>query len=580
MFVPLMGPQRYDNESLRQSYYRRIKPGFFETLKNAIGKDLIEQGPLASAYRTGEMNDALGVGPKASDYLEGLNAQVGIPPRGLPDPSRVNTTTPISETDWKQSPDYRPGLSYMEGMTREAAKILAERYDARQTRDDVLAREPGGLVRSPVLFTARFLAMAADPLNVLSAFVPVLGDVQAARLAAQLGRVGARAVQGTVEGSVGAAVVEPLVYGAAQQDQTDYTMADSLANIGMGGLFGAGLHVGGGAVADWLRARGAKAHTAAVDVALKQAAAGQEIDVTPILRIVPEDSRTTVDVNGNRVLDTADPVARARAAERAQVDNARAQIKEQRAADAAKPMSFDERRKQAEAELLRNFPAGTVKSWKGGDVRWSGPMDIVSYIRTLGGISKEDADFYIPGGIEQYNKGRRVQFAGKENFLGPLVREGGKGLDVLAVSLRETGYLREGTVEEAIAAIDQTLRAGGDLEKRVWGDSDNSTMAVQEYADTMRTIDDEEFSAGPMPDRYEPLLAGEEDYPFEAIDLEGMDDPEAMLAAVEEAYAPRTQEPQPKGPDGKAPVDPLQAEAEAKAAAFTNAAACVARALG
>ena len=572
--VPLLGPQRYGNETLRQSYYQRIKPGFLESLKAAVTSDFVDTGPTSSALRMGEMNDALGLPQQWEQQLQDINAQVGIPRRDEIAPAPV---TPMSEAEWKASPDYRPGLSYMQGLTKEAAKLLAERYDARQIRNDVMSREPGGIVRTPVMFAARLAAMAADPLNLLSAFVPVVSEVQGLRLAAQLGRFGGRFARGAIEGTVGTALLEPIVLGAARQDQTDYTVADSLSNIGMGGLFGAAAHSVGGAVADWLRGRGPKAHVAATDVAIKQAAAGQDIDVTPILKAAPEE---TPQIRGAISGEGDARISAARSAERQQIATAREQIRLQRQADAAKPMTFDERRAQAKADLERNFPAGTVKSWKGGDVRWSGPMDIVSYIRTLGGISKNDADYYIPGGVEQYSKGRRIEFAGKENFLGPLVREGGKGLDVLATSLREAGYLRDGTVEELVDAIDQTLRSGGNLEKRVWGASDNASMAVRDYADTLRSIDEEEFTTAPMPDRYEPLLADEEDYPFDPVDLEDMDSPEAMLSAAEEAYEPKTPETGPKAAGEKAPVDPEIADAEARAAGFTAAAACIGRALG
>ena len=67
-----------------------------------------------------------------------------------------------------------------------------------------------------------------------------------------MGRAGVRAKVGLAEGFVGAALVEPIVYKAAQIEQADYTMMDSLVNVGIGSIMGAGLHAGIGAVSDKL----------------------------------------------------------------------------------------------------------------------------------------------------------------------------------------------------------------------------------------------------------------------------------------------------------------------------------------
>ena len=49
---------------------------------------------------------------------------------------------------------------------------------------------------------------------------------------------------------MGAAVVEPIVYGVAQKVQADYGLADSLLNITFGTILGGGLHVGAGKLKD------------------------------------------------------------------------------------------------------------------------------------------------------------------------------------------------------------------------------------------------------------------------------------------------------------------------------------------
>ena len=72
--------------------------------------------------------------------------------------------------------------------------------------------------------------------------------------AGALARAGIRARVGAMEGAVGAAMLEPLIYAGAQTANADYDLNDTLANIAFGSVFGGGLHVIGGAVGDRIRA--------------------------------------------------------------------------------------------------------------------------------------------------------------------------------------------------------------------------------------------------------------------------------------------------------------------------------------
>lgn len=58
-----------------------------------------------------------------------------------------------------------------------------------------------------------------------------------------------------MQGAVGAAVVEPLILMASEQDQADYGMADSLMNVAFGTVLGGGLHATGGLISEMRRAR-------------------------------------------------------------------------------------------------------------------------------------------------------------------------------------------------------------------------------------------------------------------------------------------------------------------------------------
>ena len=175
-WAPLVGPERYDSEATRAVGYDFLDPTLLQSLKAGVGEELSDFSPTGAAVRTNELDDALG-------------KPVPIGRGGLyPGPKR----TPITEEQWKGSADFRPGLSYFDGMTAEAAKILAERADVRARRSDVLNRTEGFGTNSAV-FAARFLSQLADPIGLAANFIPVVGEARYARMLAQLGRPGARA---------------------------------------------------------------------------------------------------------------------------------------------------------------------------------------------------------------------------------------------------------------------------------------------------------------------------------------------------------------------------------------------------
>lgn len=143
------------------------------------------------------------------------------------------------------------------GIREGALNILLERKRAERERQVVLQNAPSSTV--PIQIAAGFAASAIDPINIASAFIPVVGEARYAaalgRATTTAGRFAARARLGAVEGAVGAAVVEPLVLYASAQDQSDYDLTDSLANIAFGGVLGGGLHGAGGFISDLRKTR-------------------------------------------------------------------------------------------------------------------------------------------------------------------------------------------------------------------------------------------------------------------------------------------------------------------------------------
>ena len=83
----------------------------------------------------------------------------------------------------------------------------------------------------------------------------MFGQARFAWLAGRTGLKTARLARGTVEGAVGATLIEPLVYGMAQKVKADYDHMDSFLNITFGTIMGGGLHVGAGKLKDLNTAR-------------------------------------------------------------------------------------------------------------------------------------------------------------------------------------------------------------------------------------------------------------------------------------------------------------------------------------
>jgi len=135
--------------------------------------------------------------------------------------------------------------------------ILAKRKRRELKRAEILSRAAGGISQGAARLGTSLGVSLLDPINVAASFIPIAGPARYARAleaaGGLLGRTAVRAGFGAAEGVAGAALVEPLIYAARVDEQADYSMADSLANIAFGGVFGATLHSGAGLVGDLWR---------------------------------------------------------------------------------------------------------------------------------------------------------------------------------------------------------------------------------------------------------------------------------------------------------------------------------------
>lgn len=144
-----------------------------------------------------------------------------------------------------------------DGYTQSAVDILIKRQRNQQTMREIDAATPYSWIGTPVRGGAALLMGLSDPLNVASAFIPVVREARVGSMLARAGESGlaaaaARGAVGAAEGFVGAALMEAPTYGLRSALQDDYTLTDSLINLAFGTAMGGGLHAVGGAIGDHL----------------------------------------------------------------------------------------------------------------------------------------------------------------------------------------------------------------------------------------------------------------------------------------------------------------------------------------
>ena len=219
------------DETAQENGYDRYKKNLLETL-GAIAADNWEYNPLEATKTHRSINAA------TTESIRGGDIRV--------DRQELN----------KEYEDL--GLYFKEDEFQSVVDIMVEKKEAERERQSIIQRGPEGSWNP---FSSGFYVGAAkfgtglavsmlDPINIGASFIPVFGQARFAALAARQGLRTARLTRGVVEGAVGAALVEPIVYSAAKRVQADYGAADSLLNIAFGSILGGGLHVGVGKLRD------------------------------------------------------------------------------------------------------------------------------------------------------------------------------------------------------------------------------------------------------------------------------------------------------------------------------------------
>lgn len=266
-------------------------------IEGTRGQLLLEDLPetlgagLGAAFEEAfELNPTIGLG-----RIEGLSRERAIEDRPLPpgfdpealrasDPNAIEPTT-LSPLLAPEDANRRFAISDLkfDGPVREnVARMKNEFKRAEIRRRDILQRSPGGVIGTTVKFGAALAATAIDPLNIASAFIPVVGEARFAALTARIGLTGARLTRGAVEGAVGAAAVEPFVLAGARAIGADFDITDAMLDVAFGSVLGGGLHAIGGRVGDALGRLSPADRRALASAAVAQAAEGRTIDVAPV----------------------------------------------------------------------------------------------------------------------------------------------------------------------------------------------------------------------------------------------------------------------------------------------------------
>lgn len=303
----------------------------------------------------------------------------------MPDKSAASHQFAMSAEDWRASEWYREGIEHSAHMTPTRARILAEVYDRRRGEERLLEMSADTLGRKAILFGAGLVASLPDPIN----FIPLGGAL------VRGGSVGAKTARGALEGAVGSAVADAIIFPTANARGEDFGFMDAALDLTFGALIGGGLAFGGAKFAAWrepkvlareLAALEADVKSALVDTGLaadeaaRQASAlGKSLSEMPdalhevrrLRRRMGGEDRTLVglamekaimDVAGDQAADVRLPLDAARRAGGAWLDSAPLM-------EAGRPnwagLQLDELLPLAERYYLENYSGKSVETQKG-----------------------------------------------------------------------------------------------------------------------------------------------------------------------------------------------------------------------
>lgn len=287
-----------------------ITPTTSEVL-GATWDETIIRNPTPSLwrqFRRGQYQDGTTIGPNGEEqYVPAV-------------PSKILSTDEANERFGIKDGAGKALLKFDADTPEPIAEELYKLKRDELARKDVMRRAQGGFGQGAAQFGVGLVASVLDPVNIASAFIPVVGEARYATMLAGAAGAGERALiragVGALEGGVGAAVVEPIVYGVAKSEQADYDMTDSMMNLAFGTVLGGGLHTSIGAVGDKITGRFARQIEAAPlevkETALRSAVAavaeGRPVRIDPLFRTDLMNTTSLTDVRASTAWRWQDPM--------------------------------------------------------------------------------------------------------------------------------------------------------------------------------------------------------------------------------------------------------------------------------
>tara|TARA_Y100000114_G_scaffold62335_1_gene57173 strand:- start:2754 stop:4523 length:1770 start_codon:yes stop_codon:yes gene_type:complete len=225
--VDIFFPEQKDDKPLRDGYHDFAKAGTLDVLGATLDETLY-YNPASALGRL--LEQKLGSGRKG---------------------------TTLSAEEYQESEFFRPGIEVGdEGITTGLASLLADRHDERRDFQTTLSRSRGGIGLGAAQFGVAIAGSFLDPLNVASVFIPSVAASRFASLSARYGTSRSKIATGVVDGAIGAAVIEPVVIGAAIAEQDrDYGLMDSFMNVAVGAALGGSINAVTGGISSFGRYR-------------------------------------------------------------------------------------------------------------------------------------------------------------------------------------------------------------------------------------------------------------------------------------------------------------------------------------
>ena len=260
--VDIFFPEQKDDPNLRKQYFDFARAGTLDVLGATLDETLY-YNPASALGRL--LEQKLGSGRKG---------------------------TTLSAEEYQESEFFRPGIEVGdEGITTGLASLLADRHDERRDFQTTLSRSRGGIGLGAAQFGVAIAGSFLDPLNVASVFIPSVGAARFASLSARYGTSRSKIATGVVDGAIGAAVIEPLVIGAAVAEQDrDYGLMDSFMNVAVGAALGGSINAVTGGISSFGRYRrqrqlsrlNAVEADAAQRISITQVMNDEEVNLAPI----------------------------------------------------------------------------------------------------------------------------------------------------------------------------------------------------------------------------------------------------------------------------------------------------------